>query len=56
MDKLKELWSEKKKLIILIGGCVILALILLIVLIFILVQVFKKYDSHQLEKMMVDST
>ena len=56
MNKLKELWSEKKKLIIFISGCVLLVLVLLIILIFILANAFKRYDSHEIDNMMITAT
>ena len=56
MNALKDLWNEKKKLILLCSGIIILVIILIIILIVILMNVLKKYEPLELEKMMVTST
>lgn len=56
MNALKDLWNEKKKLILLCSGIIILVIILILILIVILMNVLKKYEPLELEKMMVTST
>ena len=55
MDKLKDIWNEKKKLILTITIGVVV-FILIIVLIILLVKIFTRYDYASTEKMMVSAT
>ena len=54
MDKLKDIWNEKKKLILTITIGVVV-FILIIVLIILLVKIFTRYDYASTEKMMVSA-
>lgn len=56
MNKLKTVWKENKKKVLLYGGISFITIILLIVIIVILVNVFKKYDYTSIEKIMVDAS
>ncbi len=56
MNKLKELWLNKKSTFLLYGGIIIGVLILIIILIIILSVIFRKYEPKEIEKMMVTST
>ena len=56
MDKLITFVKENKKKTILIGCIILLVIIFLIVGSVVLVQIFKRYDYHEIENIMVTST
>lgn len=56
MKKLKELWKEERKKVILYGSITIISIILLIIVGVILYNVLKRYNYNEVEQIMVTSS
>lgn len=56
MKKLKELWNEERKKVILYSSITIISIILLIVIGVVLYNVLKKYDYNEVEQIMITSS